>query len=159
MGQRFHRLTVIAPMPREGKNPRWRCLCDCGNEATAYSYNLRAGKHKSCGCYKKGPTSYKAVERTFQDGYAFLRVPGHPRANPHTGRVREHILVMEKLLGRPLLPGEEVHHKNTDRADNTPSNLELWTHSHPAGARVSDKVEWAIELLQLYAPERLKMTG
>jgi len=57
---------------------------------------------------------------------------------------------MEKMLGRSLLPKEEVHHKNARRADNRPENLELWSKSHPAGARVTDLVTWAKEILKTY---------
>jgi hypothetical protein len=63
---------------------------------------------------------------------------------------KEHILVMEQSLGRKLLKGEQVHHVNGQRADNRPRNLELWNTSQPAGQRVSDKIEFAKEILAEY---------
>src|SRR4051794_31928789 len=55
------------------------------------------------------------------------------------GRYRpEHRLVMERELGRSLLPGENVHHKNGFRSDNRPENLELWVSHQPSGQRVED---------------------
>jgi hypothetical protein len=62
---------------------------------------------------------------------------------------------MEQIIGRPLLHEESVHHKNGVRDDNRPDNLELWSKSQPSGQRVEDKVTWAIELLLLYAPQKL----
>lgn len=40
-------------------------------------------------------------------------------------RVLEHRYVMECKLGRKLVTKEEVHHKNRNRHDNSPENLEV----------------------------------
>jgi hypothetical protein len=44
-----------------------------------------------------------------------------------------HRLVMQRLLGRPLLRGEHVHHKNGIPWDNRPENLQLMTHAAHLG--------------------------
>jgi hypothetical protein len=67
--------------------------------------------------------------------------------------VLQHRLVMAVLLGRPLEPAEVVHHLNGDRLDNRPANLELWSVDQPKGQRVTDKVRFALELLELYHPD------
>ena len=35
------------------------------------------------------------------------------------------------------------------------ANLELWSSAQPSGQRVEDKVEFALEMLRLYAPDLL----
>ena len=86
--------------------------------------------------------------------YKTLVMPEHPNANS-AGVITEHRFVMSQMLGRPLVEGENVHHKNGDQMDNRPENLELWNTAQPAGQRPSDKVEYAIMILKLYAPELL----
>lgn len=81
-------------------------------------------------------------------GYLLLRVPDHPRASG--GYVFEHILVMEKQLGRYLRPDETVHHVNGVKDDNRPTNLELWLRPQPSGIRVVDAIAWAREILSRY---------
>jgi len=90
-----------------------------------------------------------------RDGKGWIQEHGYRVVYRDGKDVLEHRYLMALALGRPLLDHEEVHHRNGIRTDNRLENFELWSTSQPAGQRVEDKVAWAVELLKLYAPERL----
>jgi hypothetical protein len=90
-------------------------------------------------------------------GYRQVPVPASDRQLTRGQTyVLEHRLVMARMLRRPLEDDEVVHHVNGDTLDNRPENLELWSTMQPKGQRFQDKVDWAIEILTRYAPERLR---
>lgn len=76
------------------------------------------------------------------DGYVYLSVRKKRRG--------VHQLVMERMLGRKLLPGETPHHKNGWRGDNSEENLELWVKPQIPGQRVEDLVDWVIRTYPEY---------
>jgi phage antirepressor YoqD-like protein len=70
--------------------------------------------------------NYRGGRIVTRRGYVYIRSPNHTDKN-HLGYVLEHRLVMEKMIGRRLLPTEVVHHKNGKKGDNRPENLELFS--------------------------------
>lgn len=69
--------------------------------------------------------SWKGGRSRMTNGYDAIYAPDHPRAHPN-GYVYEHILVAENAMGRPLVPGEVVHHIDRDRRNNRPENLQVF---------------------------------
>lgn len=122
-------------------------LCDQCNVEYLYapSKNARfcsrvcAGKWGSNGPRGRGIAGrhWKGGKFTTNRGYVMSFAPDHHSIAGRNTRkyVLEHRIVMEQILGRPLLPNEEVHHLNGKRDDNRPENLELWVRSQPAGIR------------------------
>lgn len=156
-GMVFGRWTVTGIPFYRDQNYVTPVRCACGNTGLVQPYQL-GKKSKSCGCLRneqKRALWWKGGRTVLGGGYIGIYLPDHPNAEK-LGYVREHVLVMSKRLGRPLLPHENVHHKNGVRDDNDPGNLELWSTSQPKGQRVEDKVAWAKELLSLYEPEALR---
>jgi hypothetical protein len=97
--------------------PKGFCQCGCGRKTKiAYRDCKKSGWVKGepirfiKGHHMRGENHPRWKGGITTDGkYVMRLVPGHPKANK-TGQVREHILVAEKALGKPLPPKAVVHH-------------------------------------------------
>lgn len=65
--------------------------------------------------------AWSGGRRPRSDGYIEVWTP--------TGVRLEHQVVMEGVIGRPLQPGEVVHHRDQNKVNNSPENLKLTTQS------------------------------
>jgi hypothetical protein len=79
---------------------------------------------------QRGPLNrfWRGGRSVSNEGYIRIYSPDHPQADSY-GYVVEHRLVMERNLGRFLLPTEVVHHINGIAGDNRIENLELFSGS------------------------------
>lgn len=98
-----------------------------------------------------------AVEAAFTKGAGSIDKNGYRVVSDGAGwRGMEHRLVMQKHLGRELLPNENVHHINGIRDDNRIENLELWVKPQLAGQRVEDLVDFVVENYREYVEAAIK---
>lgn len=84
----------------------------------------------------RSPSAAYGSGHVNRHGYRIVGVNGD--------KMPEHRVIMERLLGRPLYPWENVHHVNGIRHDNRPENLELWVKPQPPGQRAEDLAEWVV---------------
>lgn len=91
----------------------------------------RAGQNNPMfGKTKERSPRWTGGKRTRKDGYIVVVAPDdHPypmyTKNSGTKYILEHRLIIERHLGRHLLPEEVVHHKDGNPSNNDISNLEL----------------------------------
>lgn len=122
----------------EGKRKHVKIKCKfCENECESTPSGTKEFCNKTCFNAYRSKT-YRG-ERAFHwkggridnDGYIAVIVKDHPYGlkKTNTQYILEHRLVVEKHLGRYLLPTEHVHHVNGNKKDNRIENLILLTNS------------------------------
>lgn len=107
-----------------GAGPSEQRIClHCGTSFLVRLKVLRQGGGKYCSpaCGAKRP-QWRGARWIDQQGYVWISLPDGRRR-------KEHRVVMETVLGRPLRPREIVHHRNNIPTDNRPENLEVMSQS------------------------------
>ena len=105
-----------------------------GEEFVGIRMGGRHGNHAS----GEREGRWAGERRIVSNGYVAVRVPiDHPHAwgPPSLKRFKyayEHHIVAMGMIGRPLLQNETVHHKNGDKTDNRPENIEVMDRSEHA---------------------------
>jgi hypothetical protein len=98
--------------------------CDhCGKPFRTFLSQIKRGAGKHCSKKCRIERDNQRPPNRHPEGYIMVRVADHPRSS--NGVMYEHVLVMEKHLGRYLVPPEEIHHINEDKTDNRLENLHL----------------------------------
>lgn len=63
-GQKFGKLTALAPAENIKNRTTWLCRCECGKETVVKTYRLRNGRAVSCGCAERGVSGLNYVDGT-----------------------------------------------------------------------------------------------
>lgn len=144
------------------KTPTVKPCAHCGTEMRLKpSQSQRQFCKKACETASKikRPTGRthngRPVLMNFQ-GYLTVYEPTHPFANKHNGRVLEHRLVMEKVIGRYLTSEEHVDHIDQDKTNNDPSNLQVLSPTEHSKKTNGDKERARARLLAELAAYRAK---
>lgn len=75
--------------------------------------------------HREDNPNWKGGRSIASNGYILLRVGvSHPLADVR-GYAYEHRVVAEKKLGRRLEKGEEVHHRDGNKQNNDPENIDV----------------------------------
>jgi len=130
-GNKFEKSSPKVGRVKYCEECRWMTCEVCGNRkrmTTQQIENPKWGRFCSHDC----SNAHKPM-RFKKNGYWCVKSGGHPRAYEQD-YYYEHILVAEKTLGRLLdTQIETVHHKDGNKLNNDPDNLEVQTRSQHSG--------------------------
>lgn len=110
------------------------CECGCGKPTNiATKTNNKQGYikgeqvryiagHQYRGKYGSLSYNWSGGKVTDNRGYVSIKKPSYPRSNTN-GYVREHVLVAERVIGKPLPPSAAIHHVDGNPSNNEKSNL------------------------------------
>lgn len=132
------------------------CRSKYQRDRTRRALGIPVDAPKMQGARPSKPDGYTIPARGGRDGYILEKRTGHHRGDKY-GWVFQHILVAEEKYGFPITRDYTVHHRNGNRSDNRPENLELRYGNHGKGADVIDALmripemrERAIRVLEGY---------
>jgi uncharacterized protein (DUF1330 family) len=110
----------------------------CSYDRVRKELKARNVRLRSQGGDHGGRKNFRGGEYVDRHGYVWVRITEVPEEHlhvmAHNGYIAKHRLMMARYLGRALVKGEQVHHKDGKKRNNLIGNLQLRFKAHGSGA-------------------------